>query len=137
MKIGFSFGRCVRDIVKGDVAYDDVLVIIARTYMPDVDAIEDVIDQYLYEPSYLRGLDRDECLRVGRQLFTEAKLHQPRNYMGGMHWQSRVGSDYVWMDVVPTNAASDIPAVQEAWENYQLVLRLCNTVPNAEDAPRD
>jgi len=31
MKIGFSFGRCVRDIVKGIVDIDDVMCVIART----------------------------------------------------------------------------------------------------------
>jgi hypothetical protein len=31
MKIGFSYSRCVRDIVEGDVNIDDVLIIIART----------------------------------------------------------------------------------------------------------
>jgi hypothetical protein len=136
MKIGFSFGRCVRDIVNGEVAYDDVLVIVARTYMQDVDAVEDVIDQYMYERSYLLGLDRDECVRVGIALFQDAKLHQPRAVSKGARFQSRVNSDYVWMDVMPTTV-SDVPAVQEAWENYQLLLQLCNKVPDAADAPRD
>jgi hypothetical protein len=31
----------------------------------------------------------------------------------------------------------DFPAVQEAWENYQLMLRLCENLPEAEEAPKN
>lgn len=33
LKIGFSFGRCVRDIVCGQIKLDDVSCIIARTQL--------------------------------------------------------------------------------------------------------
>jgi hypothetical protein len=136
MKIGFSFGRCVRDIVNGEVAIEDVLVIIARTWMPTVEDALDVIEQYMYERTYLRGLDEEECKRVGKELFESGRIHQPRALTKGGVYQTRIQEDYVWMDVVPTTV-SDIPAVQEAWENYQLVLRLCNTLPDAAEAPRN
>ena len=31
MKIGLSYSRCIRDIIDGKVAMQDVLVIVART----------------------------------------------------------------------------------------------------------
>ena len=43
MKIGFSFGRCLGSIVRGEVSIDDVLVIIARTHMPKEEHVQEVL----------------------------------------------------------------------------------------------
>jgi hypothetical protein len=134
MKIGFSFGRCIRDIVNGTVKLDDVLVIIARTWMDDMDVVADVVHQYMYQRGYLLGLDEIECQRVAAELFKSGRIHQPRALTKGAARQTIPFDQYVWMDVTPTNA-SDIPAVQAAWENYQMVLKLCTELPDAEDAP--
>ena len=32
MKVGLSFSRCLRDIIEGKVEYDNVLVIVSRTW---------------------------------------------------------------------------------------------------------
>jgi hypothetical protein len=58
MKIGFSFGRCVRDIVNGEVSIDDVAFIIAATNIHDKEQLVRVVENYLYEPTYLNGLDK-------------------------------------------------------------------------------
>ena len=35
MKIGFSFGRCIRDIVNGEINIDDVAFLITATRIRD------------------------------------------------------------------------------------------------------
>ena len=68
MKIGFSLGRCVRDIVRGDVSIDDVAFIIAATNIHDEEQLSRVIENYLYEPTYLNGLDGEQCQSVALEL---------------------------------------------------------------------
>lgn len=119
MKIGLSFGRCVRDIVLEKVSFADVLVIVTRTMMHKREQIDGVIADYC-SFGYLRGLDLEKCLEVGYRLWDMGKLHQPRCFNAGT---SRYPAELVWFDVVPT-ALSDNPSVRSAWENYQLVLKL-------------
>jgi len=39
MKIGFSLGRCVRDIVNGDIGLDEVAFIITATSISSVEQL--------------------------------------------------------------------------------------------------
>lgn len=132
MKIGFSFGRCIRDIVKGEVAIEDVVVIVARTRMEDEESMFDVVDQYAWDT--LRGLDIDECKVVAKALRDGGRLHQPRVHGA---WPGGVADQYVWMDLIPTTKDMS-PAVQEAWETYRMLLTMCaaTPVPDGVDAPR-
>lgn len=132
MKIGFSFGRCVRDIVNGDVALDDVLCIIARTYMPKEDDVLHVIEHYMYERSYLMGLDKDKCEQVGLELFRSGRILEPRaNGIAVM----QVPREFVWMDLYPTVAATKNEGVKQAWESYRMLIGLAEQLPESgEDA---
>jgi len=125
MKIGFSFGRCVRDIVIGTVDARDVLVIICATQIEDTSHIEPVIDAYLHRSDYLEGLDRDQCLDVATQLWFSGKLHQPRNF-GARPYQAR--NHQIWADVLPS-VVSKNTSVLEAWSTYRMLLNLVEDVP--------
>ncbi len=132
MKIGLSFGRCIRDIVKGEVDINDVVVIVARTRMEDEQSMYDVLAQYGWDT--LRGLDMEECKVVAKALRDGGKLHQPR-LMGA--WPGNVPDGYVWMDIVPT--AKDMsPGVKDAWDTYRMLLTMCASekIPEADGAPR-
>jgi hypothetical protein len=130
MKIGFSFGRCVRDIVQGKVNIDDVLCIIARTYMPSTNDVKKVIHAYSYEPSYLMGLDQDACEAVGLELFLSGKIIEPRaNGIAVL----KVPRDYVWMDLYPTVADVHNAGVSAAWESYRMMIELAEQVPENVD----
>ena len=59
MKIGFSLGRCVRDIINDIVTYDDVAFIITGTALRDEDAIKACVEQYMYRDDYLYGLSQE------------------------------------------------------------------------------
>ena len=133
MKIGFSFGRCVRDIVNGEVKIEDVLCIIARTHMETEEHVRGVIHQYLYMPGYLEGLDQEACTEVGVQLFKSGKILEPR--ANGIR-PMQVPKDYLWMDLFPTvpNAAS--AAVQGAWDAYRMLILLTEQVPEEGYVPQ-
>lgn len=130
MKIGFSFGRCIRDIVRGEVDIDDVLVIVARTRMPDLISVKSVISDYMYRQDYLYGLEEDECQRVGTELFESGRVHQARLESGNIWGHGAAHSDAVWADVVPTATMSE--QVKEAWNHYRFLLNMSSNIPDKE-----
>lgn len=130
MKIGFSFGRCVRDLVKGDVKMEDVMCVISRTYITKLEQIAPIVGEYLYRPGYLYGLDRDACMQVGQELFSSGKLLQPR--VDGVH-PMQVPDEYVWMDLFPTKVGVQSEAVTSAWDQYRMLLNLTELVPECEN----
>lgn len=130
MKIGFSFGRCVRSIVKGEVDIDDVLCIIARTYMPNERDVGPVIDEYLMRDQYLSGLDSERCHEVGITLWKTGRVIEPRQ--NGIHVMS-APRDYVWMDLYPTVVATENTAVKSAWDSYRMLITLAEQLPESDD----
>lgn len=130
MKIGFSFGRCVRDIVDGLVNIEDVLLVVGRTNMPNREACEWVINEYLHT-HYLRGRDPDQCREVGLALYDSCRVIEPRGVIGGGAMQ--VPNDCVWMDLFPTVTDNDNEAVRVAWEQYRVLIGLSSQLPEVDD----
>lgn len=124
MKIGTSFSRCVRDIVDGKVAMDDVVVIISRTnFDPTNDTHwKSIWEGYIYGgmsyAEWANHSDReDEFKKVTLELHKRGKLHQPRQY--GAHPQRM--NEY-WYDLILSNEViENNPAAKKAWENYKLI----------------
>jgi hypothetical protein len=131
MKIGFSYSRCVRDIVDGVVDIDDVLIIIART---DFDPRDDEQWQGIWigygggtENAYSQGFfshsnpewagytDEDRFRSVSIKLWENGKLHQPRKFGAHPH-----RSPYIWVDTGPIGDEQfrQPEAVQQAWRDY-------------------
>jgi hypothetical protein len=130
MKIGFSFGRCVRDIVDGVVNIDDVLLVVGRTRMPDRDSCKWVIDSYLTS-HYLRGRNPEKCLEVGLALYDTCRVIEPRSVAGGHAMQ--VPSDCVWMDLFPTVTEVPNDSVRAAWEQYRMLIGLTAQLPEIDE----
>ena len=126
MKIGFSLGRCVRDIVEGTVSIDDVAFIITATSIHTREQLDNVIQVYCAEPNYLLNLDYDECLSVAQNLWDTNRLLQPRRQ--GMHRHAQPENS-VWVDMFPT-ALSDKEPVKKAWEQYRFMLHMVENVDN-------
>ena len=126
MKIGFSFGRCIRDIVKGDVSIDDVAFIVTATDIRDREHIDGVISIYVNEPRYLLGLDFDQCLAVARQLWDTNRIIQPRAQGLRRHSQP---ANSIWVDIFPTELSHN-DAVKKAWDNYRFMLHMVENVDN-------
>lgn len=126
MKIGFSLGRCVRDIVNGDVHIDDVAFLITATYIKTGEQLAHVIDSYMYEPGYLLGLDRERCMEVAAQLWDTNRILQPRAQ--GMHRHMQPESS-IWVDIFPTELSNN-ESVKNAWDAYRFMIHMVENVDN-------
>jgi hypothetical protein len=126
MKIGFSFGRCIRDIVNGDVSIDDVAFLITATNMRDREHMEGVIKIYMGEPRYLLDLDYEKCLSVAQELWDSNRLIQPRAQGLRRHAQPE---NAIWVDIFPT-CLSNAEPVKKAWEAYRFMLHMIENVDN-------
>ena len=125
MKMGFSLGRCVRDIVKGLVDIDDVAFIIAATSIQDEPQLANVIEQYMYRgDDYLYGLDEATCQAVALDLWKTNKILQPRRQ--GLH-RHRQPENAVWVDMFPT-LVSENHSVKTAWDAYRFMLHMVENV---------
>jgi len=126
MKIGFSLGRCIRDIVNGEVALDDVAFVIAATNIHEEQQLAQVVDSYLYRDDYLYMLDEAECQQVALELWQSNRILQPRRQ--GMH-RHKQPENSVWVDMFPT-VNSDNEAVKKAWDAYRFMLHMTENVDN-------
>ncbi len=124
MKIGFSLGRCVRDIVKGDVSLDDVAFIITATMIDARPGLDDVIAVYTSDSRYLAGLDYNQCLEVAQTLWDTNRLLQPRREGLYRHMQPESS---IWVDIFPTSL-SDNDSVKKAWEAYRFMIHMVENV---------
>lgn len=124
MKIGFSFGRCVRDIVNGDVNIDDVAFLITATRIRDEEHVSQVIGTYMDEHTYLMGLDYNQCLEVALTLWNTNRVLQPRAQ--GMHRHMQPENS-IWVDIFPT-ALSNNDSVKTAWDSYRFMLHMVENV---------
>jgi hypothetical protein len=124
MKIGFSLGRCIRDIVKKEVALDDVAFIIAATNIHSEEQLAQVVDSYLYRDDYLYMLDETECQQVALELWNSNRILQPRRQ--GMH-RHKQPENSVWVDMFPT-VNSESEAVKKAWDGYRFMLHMVENV---------
>jgi hypothetical protein len=124
MKIGFSLGRCIRDIVMGKVSEDEVAFIITATCIREPAQLAPVIADYSFRDDYLYGLDEVECLRVAKSLWDNNKLIQPRRE--GIH-RHKQPANSVWVDMFPTEL-SENDAVKKAWDAYRFMLHMTENV---------
>jgi hypothetical protein len=118
MKIGTSFSQCIRDVVNGKVAIDDIVVICSRSNF----SVEKVLRWREIWDWHKDGawLDLDENLtkRALFKLWNAGKIHQPRIFHVEATW-SVTGP--IWYDLmVPEINNND--KLKEAWDNYQKIL---------------
>ena len=126
MKIGFSFGRCIRDIVNGDINIDDVAFLITATRIRDEDHIGQVIGTYMDESTYLLGLDYNKCMEVALILWNTNRVIQPRAQ--GMHRHMQPENS-IWVDIFPTTLSTN-ESVKKAWDSYRFMLHMSENVDN-------
>ena len=124
MKIGFSFGRCIRDIVLDKVELDEVAFIIAATNVHNEEHLEQIVKAYAGEPDYLMGLDVEQCQEVALALWDTGRILQPRRE--GMHRHKQPASS-IWVDMFPTELSNN-QAVKSAWNNYRTMIHMVENV---------
>lgn len=122
-KIGQSLSRCVRDILDGNVAVDDVFVIITRTRVPTREGLRSVMEEYQWRggPTSLADYDIDKIMEVTYQLWDDGKLHQPRLAPNG--WAFEGLAQDVWLDITPTPSFHS-PTVVEAYQHYDMLRKI-------------
>jgi hypothetical protein len=98
--------------------------------MPKQEDVEYVVKDYLTRPAYLKGLDPDECLRLGVELWRTGRVIEPRS--NGIHAMS-VPQEYIWMDLYPTEADVRSDGVKEAWNAYRMLIQLTEQLPEQND----
>jgi len=125
MKIGFSYGQCVRDLVEGKVRIDDVMVVICGTRIETREQIDAVIGEYLKRPGYLIGLDAAACKAMAYQLWDHGKIHQPRIYG---YARNQVPANCIWADMHPSPVTPNA-SLEQAWSQYRLLVDLTGDVP--------
>lgn len=124
MKIGLSLSRCVRDIVEGHVAAEDVLVLITRTdFDPTVDSEwQSIWRGYNYFNPEWAGLVEDDVKSVIINLWNDGKIHQPRKFGAS----PRRRPEY-WLEAVLLDSELEsCPAAKEAWDKFQVIAGLSN-----------
>jgi len=126
MRIGFSLGRCVRDIVQGEVSIDEVAFIITATNIHEREHLDGVITTYCSERRYLLDCEYDQSLEVAQLLWDTNRLIQPRRQ--GMHRHMQP-ENAIWVDIFPT-ALSDNEAVKRAWDHYRFMIHMVENVEN-------
>lgn len=126
MKIGFSLGRCIRDIVNGEIDIDDVAFLITATYIKTPEQLDNVILTYTGEPGYLLGCDFEKCKEVAHLLWDNNRILQPRAQGIHRHMQPERS---IWVDIFPT-ALSKNEAVKNSWEKYRFMLHMIENIDN-------
>jgi hypothetical protein len=131
MKIGLSYSRCILDIVEGRVDINDVLILITRT---DFDPRDDEQWAGIWGGYTLGGLsnpewghydfhskdDEDKFRSVSIMLYTDGKMHQPRQF--GAHPRRR---PEIWLEaVLPNSELEGNPAAKLAWDKFQTIAAL-------------
>jgi hypothetical protein len=124
MRIGFSLGRCIRDIVNGEVSIDDVAFIIAATSATDREHLDNIVLMYGTEPTYLAGLDHEDCMAVAHALWDTNRILQPRRQGLQRHQQPE---NSVWVDMFPTELSQNA-SVKNAWDTYRFMLHMVENV---------
>ena len=125
MKIGTSLGKCVKSLMDGDVAYDDVLFIVSNTNGPDENRLREIMEEYYYgapRPEYdMSEHDVDDVVQMAIQLFQDGKLFQPRMFIKG-GWGNAHKLQDTWYDIMPSIGASE--AAKNAWDAYVMMSKL-------------
>lgn len=134
MKIGLSYSRCVRDIVDGNVDFNEVLVIITRTnFDPTVDEEwKGIWNGYggghtftgsiWSKPEWAGyGPEFEEKFReVSVRLMTSGRLHQPRKFGA-----NPVRRPEIWLETfLPPAELKSNPLVKDAWDKFQTLAAL-------------
>lgn len=76
MKYGRSLSFCVRDILRGNVRFEEVGAIVASTLIKNKEELKDVFDDYM--EYYWSGYDENLVWDLVNKIWDSGKLYQPR-----------------------------------------------------------
>ena len=127
MKLGFSLGPCVRDILKGKVKDEDIGFILVGEYF-SWNSHPDDFQGILQDHLMLKEFDEDIVYDMIDLLHFAGKLVKTTNNDMSSFWtefsHKNRETGVLWCDVIVSPEIST-PAVKRAWEHYQIVSGLC------------
>jgi len=127
MKLGFSFGPCVRDILKGKVKDEDIGFILVGEYF-SWNSHPDDFQGILQDHLMLKEFDEDIVYDMIDLLHFAGKLVKTTNNDMSSFWvefsHKNRETGVLWCDVIVSPEIST-PAVKNAWNHYQIVAGLC------------
>jgi hypothetical protein len=127
MKLGFSLGPCVRDILKEKVKDEDIGFILVDDGFSWNSQPED-LELILSTNLFLKEFDKDIVYDIIDLLHFSGKLVQVTNNDISSFWSEfcvkNKTLDVLWCDVI-VSPEFTTPAVKSAWEHYQIVSGLC------------
>lgn len=125
MKIGTSLGKCVKSLLDGDVAYDDVLFVVSNTNGPDEEKLRGIMAEYYYSAPRreydMRDHEFDDVVQMAISLFQDGKLFQPRMFVKG-GWGNAHSLQDTWYDIMPSIGSSE--SAKNAWDAYVMMSKL-------------
>lgn len=131
MLIGTSLGGCLKSILAGEVSEADVLLIITRTQVNDLESILKLAERYYREGNiyatmasnydFDESTDLESVKALAARLYLGGKIHQPRLYEHGTGFiHPEMSRAALWMEVSPIGLNTN-PAVIEAYEKYKIL----------------
>jgi hypothetical protein len=126
--IGTSLGKCVASILREEVSFDDVWLIVTSTCITDIDKFIDLLKEY-HEKSLFGKLPDshrtddfpfEKVEELGRKLWNEGKIHQPRNFT--LFPQGNKPS-VTWIEIIPPHKMYN-PLVQSLWGQIKTLIAL-------------
>lgn len=95
--IGISLSGCVEDIVKGNVAIEDVEKIVTGTMARGDDIWQQLLADYADQRWCYGDYDPQECVRIAQQLKDDGKIEQPR-LDNSSHYPVNRRDDVLWVE---------------------------------------
>lgn len=122
MKIGLSFGRCVKDIVNKVVDEKDVLVIMTQTDfdITNSNSWDDIYLHYTLDYDGWAGISNDVAFSVVEGLWFSGKIHQPRKFNSSyVDWHA--SRRHHWLETITDTTVKMSLSEKTAWDYYKFV----------------
>jgi len=127
MKLGFTLGPCVRDILLGNVEDEDVAFIIVDEFF-SWNSHPDDSKSVIQNNIMLKQFDEQVVYNQVDILHFSGKLVKTTNNAMPSLWSEFSNKNNqsigIWCDIIVSPELST-PAVKSAWEHYQMVAGLC------------
>jgi hypothetical protein len=118
--------------MKGEVSEDEVLMLITRTMVPNLDKLMLVVEMYHSQGNFsasrpdqyeISEFPLEDVQELASRLYQAGKIHQPRNFttLGSQFIHSGLAqSTGCWVEVNPIGLNSN-PIVVDAYEKYKML----------------
>jgi hypothetical protein len=134
--IGFSYSRCVRDIIEDKIRQEQVLRIISRTSCPTIEDFDLLIDElsssgYGYYRKTFNGLDTEKIKFITRNLWYRGAIIQPRLLQLPDVFSFAPSYQHHWQPIMPSpQEIADDPVLLSTWNDFMTYYALKYPVLN-------